>query len=53
MKVHPRIQYVKLWIANYWRITMTKKFELTGYQLKMIGIVLVVGDHIHEMFIYA
>ncbi len=32
---------------------MTKKFELTGYQLKMIGIVLMVGDHIHQMFIYA
>lgn len=32
---------------------MTKQVSLTGYQLKILGIILMVGDHIYEMFIYA
>lgn len=31
---------------------MTKKFSITGYQLKILGIILMVDDHIYEMFIY-
>ena len=29
-----------------------KKWELTGFQLKLIGIILMLCDHIHQMFIY-
>ncbi|MCD5001526.1 hypothetical protein IV487_03460 [Enterococcus saccharolyticus] len=31
---------------------MEKKFSLTGYQIKLIGIILMVGDHVYEMFNY-
>ncbi|MGX7107936.1 TraX family protein [Facklamia miroungae] len=30
-----------------------KKDGITGYQLKMIGVILMVFDHIHQMFYYA
>lgn len=53
MKVHFSIWHARLDLLSRWGLVMTKQVSLTGYQLKILGIILMVGDHIYEMFIYA